>query len=65
VDQFRYIPLQEKVPLIKWGKIYGKLMVFFTIRSIYLNGTNYNKLLLNYGEKFWGKFMGKTNGKIL
>ena len=33
------------------GKILlGKLMVFFTIRSIYPNGTNYNKLLLKYGK---------------
>ena len=57
---------------MKWGK----LMAFLTIRSIYPNGTNYNKLLLNYGENLceklmgkiygenlWGKFMGKINGK--
>ena len=56
--------------------IWGKLMVFLTIRSIYPNGKNYNKLLLNYGENLceklmgkiygenlWGKFMGKINGK--
>ena len=39
--------------------IWGKLMVFSTIRSIYLNGTNYKQLLLNYGENLWGKLMGK------
>ena len=45
----------------KWGK----LMVFFPIRSIYLNGTNYHKLLLHYGKNLCGKFMGgKFMGKI-
>jgi len=41
----------------------GKLMVFFTIGSIYLNGTNYNKLLLHYGKNLWGKLMRKINGE--
>ena len=57
--------------------MWGKLMVFFPIRSIYLNGTNYHKLLLhygenssgklmgnNYGENLWGKLMGKIYGEI-
>jgi hypothetical protein len=58
--------LQKKGPLIKWRKnIWEKLMVVFTIRSIHLNGTNYNMLLLNYGKKLWGKFMGKIYGKNL
>jgi len=35
-------------------------MVFLTIRSIYPNGTNYNKLLPNYGENLWEKLMGKN-----
>ena len=58
------LPLQKKVPLIKWEKnIWWKLMVFFPIRSIYLNGTNYHKLLLHYGENLWGKLMGKIYGE--
>ena len=40
-------------------------MVFLTIRSIYPNDTNYNKLLLNYGKNLLGKFMGKSNIFIL
>ena len=40
-------------------------MVFSPIRSIYPNGTNYNKLLLNYGENLWGKLMGKIDGENL
>ena len=40
-------------------------MVFFPIRSIYLNGTNYHKLLLNYGENLWEKLMGKIYGENL
>ena len=40
-------------------------MVFLTIRSIYPNGTNYNKLMLNYGENLWEKSMGKSYGKKL
>jgi hypothetical protein len=48
------------------GKIYGgKLMIFLTIRSIYPNHTNYNKLLLNYGENLWEKLMGKISEKNL
>jgi hypothetical protein len=48
-------------------------MIFSTIRSIYPNGTNYNKLLLNLwgklmgkiqGENLCGKFMGKINGEL-
>ena len=39
-------------------------MVFFTIGSIYLNGTNYNKLLLNYGENLRGNLRDKLMGKI-
>ena len=39
--------------------IWGKFMVFLNIRSIYPNGTNNNKLLLNYGENLWEKLMGK------
>ena len=58
--------MQKNVPLIKWGKnIWGKLMVFLTIRSICPNGTNYNKLLLNYGENLWEKLMGKIYGENL
>ena len=35
------LPLQKKSPIDEMGKnIWGKLMVFFPIRSIYLNGTN-------------------------
>ena len=45
----------------KWGK----LMVFFILRSLHPNGTNYNKLLLNHEENLWGKIMGKIYGEIL
>ena len=40
-------------------------MIFSTIRSIYPNGTNYNKLLLNYGGNLWEKLMGKIYGEKL
>ena len=40
-------------------------MVFLTIRSIYPNGKNHNKLLLNYGENLWEKLMGKIYGENL
>ena len=63
-----YSPIAKKSPINEMGKnIWGKLMVFLTIRSIYPNGKNYNKLLLNYVEnlceKLMGKFMGKIYGK--
>ena len=46
-----YSPIAKKSPIDQMGKnIWGKLMVFFAIRSIYLNGTNYHKLLLHYGQ---------------
>ena len=45
--------------------IWGKLMVFFPIASIYLNDTNYHKLLLCYVEHLWGKLMGKIYGENL
>ena len=45
--------------------IWGKLMVFSPIRSIYPNGTNYKKLLLKYGKNLWGKLMGKIYGEKL
>ena len=36
-----YSPIAKKSPIDQMGKnIWGKLMVFFPIRSIYLNGTN-------------------------
>ena len=54
----------KKSPIDEMGKnIWGKLMVFLTIRSIYPNGTNYNKLLLNYGENLCEKLMGKIYGE--
>ena len=61
-------PIAKNSPIDQMGKnIWGKLMVFSTIRSIYPNGTNYNKLLFNYGgingENLWGKLMGKINGE--
>ena len=40
-------------------------MVLFNIGSIHPNGTNYNKLLLNYGENLWGKLMGRIYGENL
>ena len=59
-----YFPIAKKSPIDQMGKnIWGKLMVFLTIRSICPNGTNYNKLLLNYGENLWEKLMGKIYGK--
>ena len=62
----KYPIAKKKVPLIKLGKnIWGKLKVFLTIRSIYPNGTNYNKLLLNYGENLWEKLIGKNYGENL
>ena len=55
-----YSPIAKKSPIDEMGKnIWGKLMVFLTIRSIYPNGKNYNKLLLNYGENLCEKLMGK------
>ena len=45
--------------------IWGKLMVFFPITLIYLNGTNYHNLLVHYGENLWGKLMGKIDGENL
>ena len=61
-----YSPIAQKSPIDQMGKnIWGKLMVFFPIRSIYLNGTNYHKLLLNYGENLWEKLMGKIYGENL
>ena len=61
-----YSPIAKKSPIDQTGKnIWEKLMVFFPIRSIYLNGTNYHKLLLHYGENSWGKFMGKIYGENL
>ena len=61
-----YSPIAKKSPIDQMGKnIWGKLMVFFPIRSIYLNGTNYHKLLLHYGENLWGKSMGKIVGENL
>ena len=60
-----YSPIAEKSPIDQMGKnIWGKLMIFFPIRSIYLNGKNYHKLLLHYGENLWGKLMGKIYGEI-
>ena len=66
-------PIAKKSPIDQMGKkyIWGKLMVFFTIRSIHPNGTNYNKLLLILrkiygkinGKILWEKFMGKIYGK--
>ena len=54
----------KKSPIDQMGKtIWEKLMVILTIRSIYPNGTNYYKLLLNYGENLWEKLMGKINGE--
>ena len=36
-----YSPIAKKSPIDQMGKtVWGKLMVFFPIRSIYLNGTN-------------------------
>ena len=55
-----YSPIAQKSPIDQVGKnIWGKLMVFFPIRSIYLN------LLLHYGESLRGKLMGNFNGKNL
>ena len=60
-------PIAKKSPIDQMGKkyIWGKLMVFFTIRSIHPNGTNYNKLLIDFEENLWGKLMGKFYGKNL
>ena len=41
----------KKSLINQMGKyIWGKLMVFFPITLIYLNGTNYHNLLVHYGE---------------
>ena len=62
-----YSPIAKKSPIDQMGKnIWGKLMVFFAIRSIYLNyGENLCEKLMGKinGENLWGKFMGKINGK--
>ena len=58
-------PIAKKSPIDQMGQnIWGKLTVFLTIRSIYPHGTNYNKLLFNYGENLCGKYMGKIYDKI-
>ena len=57
--------MQKKSPIDQMGKnIWGKLMAFFPMRSIYPNGKNYNNLLLHY-ENLWGKLMGKIYGENL
>ena len=61
-----YSPIAQKSPIDQMGKnIWEKSMVFFPIISIYLNGTNYHKLLLHYRENLWGKSMGKIVGENL
>ena len=56
-----YSPIAKKSPIDQMGKnIKGKSMVFFPIRSIYLNGTNYH----NYRENLWGKLMVHFNISI-
>ena len=53
-------PIAKKSPIDQIGNnIWRKLIAFLTIRSIYSNGTNYNNLLLNYGENLWKNLMGK------
>ena len=63
-----YSPIARKSLIDQMGKnLWGKLMIFFPIRSIYLNSTNYHNLLPHYWGnlqgKYWGKFMGKINGE--
>ena len=60
-----YSPVAKKSLIDQMEKknIWGKLMVFLTIRSIYSNGTHYNKLLLNYGENLCEKLIGKNYGE--
>ena len=64
-----YSPIAIKSPIDQMRKnLWGKLMVFFPIRSIYLNGKSAASLWRKFmwdinGKNLWGKLMGKIYGE--